>query len=207
MAPRIESAEILSFRLSLPREALPRLAHELRNEVPLTLIEDGQGIKLGLEDGECLLRFRARGDEAFLVEVAVSNDENGLFFNRAFGTLLAQHQGDLQAKVSWDGAPERNTHGTHALVVVHNGVTQSGARAANALRNTLVAAGDGGGAGEDGNPFGGPPAQGGNASASANANNAPPPTREEEELLAEVQQLLARGKAHWDEYQKLKSGK
>jgi hypothetical protein len=197
MAPRIESAEILSFRLSVPREALVRLAHDLRNEVPLTLIEDSRGIKLGLEDGECLLRFRARGDEAFLVEVAVSNDENGLFFNRAFGTLLAQHQGDLQAKVSWDGAPERNTHGTHALVVVRNGVTQSGARAVNALRNTLVAAGDGG-SGEDGNPFG--PGQG-------NSNTPPPPNREDEELLAEVQQLLARGKAQWDEYQKLKSGK
>jgi len=193
MAPRIQFAEVLSFRLHVPIQALERLTHDLRNELPLTVVEDTNGIKLSHEDAESFLRFRPRAEDAVLVEVVLSNDEQGLFFQRVVQTLLAQYQGDLQAKLVWD-TKEKNTQGTHALVNVRRGVMQSSgsARATTALRNTLVAAGDGGEG--EGDPFDNRAGQESLPSA-------------DEDLLSEVEKLLARGKAHWDEYQKLKGGK
>lgn len=194
MPPRIDSAEILSFRLHVPTQALSRLVRDLKNELPLALVEDATGLKLCHEKGQSFLRFRTRGEESFLVEVVLREDEQGLFFQRVLGELLIQYQGDLQVKLKWNDA-ERNTHGPHALVTVRQGASRYPglSRPANALRNTLVAAGDGGESGDD-NPFG--PADG--------APEAPSPA--DDELLAEVERLLAKGKAHWAEYQRLKAG-
>jgi len=191
MAPRIQLAEILSFRLHVPFQALERLIHDLRNELPLTLGEDSNGIKLTHDQAHSFLRFRRRGEDAILVEVNLAEDEQGLFFQRVLQTLLSQCQGDFQARLVWD-AQEKNVHGAHTLVTVRRGVLQSSnsARATNALRNTLVAAGGGG----EGN--GDPGESRANEESSA-----------DESLLSEVEQLLARAKAHWDEYQRLKAQK
>ena len=194
MAPRIEIAEVISYRLRLTPRAIERMVGELANELPLVLEEDERGLRLAPEEGGSFLRFRTRGEEAVLIEVSLCNDEQGLFFQRVLGPLMVRYQGDLQARLVWSAA-ERNTHGAYAHVSIRQGVTSYPglSRAASALRNTLVAASAG--TGEAGTtPF------------AAEAENAPPEEPSvDEELLAEVQRLLERGKAHWDEYQRLKS--
>jgi hypothetical protein len=186
-------AEVISYRLRLSPRALERLVGELRNELPLMLEADERGLRISPEEGESFLRFRIRGEEAVLTEVCLANDEQGLFFQRVLGPLMVRYQGDLQARLVWSAA-ERNTQGAYAHVSIRQGsTTYPGlSRAASALRNTLVAASAG--PGEAGSPFG------------AEAENAPPEEPSvDEELLAEVQRLLERGKADWEEYQRLKS--
>jgi hypothetical protein len=189
MRVRIEIAEVVSFRLTVPYAALEQAPSDQASGIPLTLDQDGADVVLKQTDGDCALRFAPVGDELVLTEVLICNDEAGAFFSRVLSRLLADHAGDLEAKLVWSQA-SRNIHGTHATVVFRRGrvVPQppSAPSPANVLRDAVVAAGD---------PHGelaGVPAT------SDQAHHA-----DEEE----VRRLLARAKEHWAEYQRLKAAR
>lgn len=123
MAARIDSAEVVSFRLKVPRIELERLPHGAVGQelhVELTL-EDGE-LVLAPHDGESFARFRPIGPEAVLTEVFVASDPGGDFFLRVLGPLVVRFAGDLEIRIVWN-VPERNQNGDHALVKITRGMT------------------------------------------------------------------------------------
>jgi hypothetical protein len=193
MGSRIEIGEVVSFRLRVPEGALERLVSALKSELSLEVARQGEELMVSQADGDSFLRFRPVDANMVLTEVALCNDERGLFFQRVLGALMVEHRGDLHVRLVWNVA-ERNTQGEFAEVSIRRGATSyPGLQpAARALRNTLVAASP---QGASSHPWGEEP-------------NSPPP--EFQELSTEeheIEQLLARGKAEWEEYQRLKGGK
>jgi hypothetical protein len=188
MRPRIEIAEMVSFRLTLPYASLEQLSAEQSSELALVLEQDGADLILKQLEGDCSLRFAPVDDELVLTEVLICNDEAGAFFSRVLARLLTEHAGDLEAKLVWSLAA-RNTQGTHANVVFRRGrpVPQPAptVRPANVLRDAVMAGGD--------------PQQGGELSSEVRAT-AETATADEEE----IRRLLARAKDAWAEYQRLK---
>jgi hypothetical protein len=188
MRPRIEIAEVVSFRLTVPYSALEQAAGDPPGEVPLSLEQDGADVVLKQADGDCALRFAPVGEELVLTEVLICNDEAGAFFSRVLGRLLTEHSGDLEAKLVWSQV-SRNTHGTHATVVFRRGRAipqpSSAPSAANVLREAVLAGGD---------------PQGELAGVQAASGRA---MADEEE----IRRLLARAKEHWAEYQRLKTAR
>ncbi len=196
--PRIETAEILSFRLKVPPEELARLPEKLGQELNLGVESDGGEILLSMEDSDSYLRFRPVDSDAVLTEIFLCNDDRGLFFQRVLGALMVRFRGDLHLKLKWN-TPERNSHGEFAEVKIHEGSTTYPGLA-NSL-NTLpppvpgtpVAARRRGSAKlEEANPEG-----------EAEVEVDRPPTAQE----LEIREILSRAKAHWDEYQRLKAKK
>src|SRR4051812_23131146 len=118
MRPRIEIAEVVSFRLTLPYSALEQATGDLPGD--LALDQDGADVVLKQAEGDCALRFAPVGEELVLTEVLICNDEAGAFFSRVLARLLTDHGGDLEAKLVWSQA-SRNTHGSHAPVVFRRG--------------------------------------------------------------------------------------
>ncbi len=207
VTPRIETAEILAFRLKVPPEALKRLRDQLSPELPLAIEHDGTEIILSMEEADSYLRFRSIGDQAMLTEIFLSmeeadsylrfrsigdqamlteiflcNDEQGAFFQRVLGELMVRHAGDLQARLTWN-TPERNSHGDYAEVRISRGSTTYPGLA-NGLGAIPPASGAEGvvmGGGDDGELEGLSP------------------------LEKEIQDLLLKARAHWEEYQRLKA--
>jgi hypothetical protein len=182
MQSRIEIAEIVSFRLKVGRRDLERLPEELASELQLTLEEEGAEWVLAAEHGDCHLRFRTIGQDAVLTEIAICNDERGLFFQKVLGALMVKFGGDLHARLTWNVA-EWNTHGDHAEIRIARGATTYPGLG----RNQVLP-----------NPD------------SEHALGAKDPAEEEAPLspeLREVADLLARAKLHWDEYQRLKAAR
>lgn len=187
MVSRIEIAEVLSFRLKVARGELEKLLEELSEDLPLTLEADGAELVLGPENGDSHLRFRAIGQEAVLTEIAICNDERGLFFQRALGTLMVRGSGDLHARVTWNIA-EWNTHGEYAEVKVNRG-TSTWPGLGRPMNQVIPTA-------ESSAALGG-----GHAQAAAGEDTTLSPD------LQEVAELLARARRHWEEYQRLKTQK
>jgi len=193
MRPRIEIAEVVSFRLTLPYAALEQMTADLSGDLPLALEEDGADVVLKLADGDCALRFAPVGEELVLTEVLICNDEAGAFFARVLARLLTEHDGDMEAKLVWSLA-SRNTHGTHAPVMYRRGRAvpqpppRPGTRSpANVLRDAVLSGGD---------------PQGELAEVQTAADQTAASDVEEE-----VRRLLARAKDAWAEYQRLKSAR
>jgi hypothetical protein len=157
MAPRIESAEVVSFRLKVPRLELERLQKsEVGQDLALTLTQEGVDLLLAPSEGESHLRFRPIGAEAILTDVFLLHDAQGGFLLRVLGPLMVRFAGDLELQVVWS-VPERNSEGAFALVTITRGITDypglgsppstgasptADAQAATALRNTLRAGGE-----------------------------------------------------------------
>lgn len=190
MAPRIETAEFVSFRLKVPRLELERLPNgALGEELGLQLVNEDGELTITTTESDSFLRFRPIGAEAMLTEIYVAQDVRGDFLLRVLGQLMVRFAGDMQARVIWN-VPERNANGDHAEVKVTRGMsdypglghvplTEPEARAgagapSAALRNTLRA--------------GGEPELG---------DVATPDERE-------VHDLLEKAKSHYEEYLRLK---
>jgi hypothetical protein len=190
MDPRIEIAEVVSFRLKLPQAELERLCSERGGEVPLSLARDRMELVLEATRGDSSLRFRKSGQDAVLAEIAICNDEGGLFFQRVLGPLLVRFRGDCELRLVWNVA-ERNTHGHFAAVTVRQGQTNYPGLStpAQALRSTLTA---------------GPAAHPGGEQAGAEAQ-AGSPDPVDEKLEREIDELLSKGRALFAEYQRLKT--
>jgi hypothetical protein len=188
MSVRIEVAELLSFRLKVPREALQRLPGELADEVPLTLsVEDGE-LVLSDADADSFLRFRPIGKDAILTDAAILNDTRGRFFRAVLGALLVRFAGDLDARLVWSDE-ERNNNETWSQVRVERGATRFPGFAAAVSANRLATA-----AGAD-TVFG------------ASAQGSPPQAADEAASpeVEEVARLLERAAEAWAEYQRLKA--
>ncbi|MCI0572548.1 MAG: hypothetical protein L0Y66_17480 [Myxococcaceae bacterium] len=189
MSARIEVAELVSFRLKVPKEALQRLPEELAGEVPLSLtVEDGE-LVLSDTDADSFLRFRPIGAEAVLTDAAVLNDARGRFFRSAFCALLVRFGGDLRARLVWSDEARNNSE-AWTDVRVDRGATRFPGLASAVSANRLAAA----------------------ASADAvfgheGAGDAPPPHEASAASPEsdEVAELLARAAKAWEEYQRLKA--
>lgn len=189
MRPRIEIAEVVSYRLTVPYSALEQAAGDLPGDLPLALDQDGADVVLKQADGDCCLRFAPVGEELVLTEVMICNDEAGAFFSRVLARLLTDHGGDLEAKLVWSQA-SRNTHGSHTPVVFRRGrqvpqPASKGPSPANVLREAVMAGGD-------------PQVELAGVQAMS------------EQAVAddeEIRRLLTRAREHWTEYQRLKSAR
>jgi len=188
MRPRIEIAEVDSFRLTLTREALEETVAGLSSELSLSLEPAGAEMVLTRAGGECTLRFAPLGKELALVEIRIRGDEGGAFFTRVLARLLAEHEGDLEARLVWN-AVERNTHGTHARVRFRRGrpVPPGAPGPGNALHAAALAGGD--------------------AELSPSREGAAEPPGQLAADEDEVRRLLERARAQWAEYQRLKAAR
>lgn len=181
MQSRIEIAEVVSFRLKVGRKDLELLPEELAPELQLTLEEEGVEWILATEHGDCHLRFRTIGKDAVLTEIAICNDEGGLFFQKVLGALMVKFGGDLHARITWNQT-EWNTHGDHAEVRIARGSTTWPGLG----RNEVL------------------PSPEADAALGAKEPEDETPLTPE---LREVAELLARAKHHWDEYQRMKANR
>lgn len=188
MSARIEFAEFVSFRLKVPEGAIERLVQGPGSELSLELVRQGGEILLSQAGGDCFLLFRPAEGGLMLREVVVSNDLRGQFFQQVLGALMVEHEGDLEVRLVWN-VPERNTQGEFAEVHIKRGVTSYPglSSAARALRSSLQAA------------------------ASAEPGASTEGAGELEDVVSpedqEIEQLLARAKADWEEYLRHKKGK
>ncbi len=191
MDPRIEIAEVVSFRLKLPLAELERVPRETAPELQLSLSREGAEWLLESRDGDSALRFRPAGQDAVLTEIAICNDDGGAFFQRVLGPLLVRFQGDCELRLVWNIAA-RNTHGDFAAVTVRRGQTNYPglSHPAQALRNALVA---------------GPPSLGEGPSAEPERAAAPPPDPNPDEQ--EIERLLNKGRELFAEYQRARAAR
>ncbi len=191
MPPRIEIAEVITFRLKLPRAELTDLPGRLGPELSLKVEAEGQRVTVSMEGGASYLRFRLAGVDAVLSEIAVSNDERGLFFHRVLGPLMVRHAGDLHVRLRWNTA-ERNSHGSHAEVRISRGFTTYPGLGPPPLppRQSLSPAQDA-------------------ASEGGEGGAGPAPEDEEAPDISpeaqEIRKLVSKAKQQWDEYQRLKA--
>jgi len=190
MAARIEVAEVLSFRLKVPKTELEQLPRSLGPELGVNVETEASELVVSMEPGDSYLRFRAIGPEAILTEVVVCNDERGLFFQRVLGPLMVRYQGDLSIRLTWS-AHEKNTEGEYAEVKITRGQTKYPGLAQPFL-SLPPAVSSGAGAEQS-------PQDEAHAAAEDEAGGTVAP-----ELL-EVKKLLDRAKAQWAEYQRLKA--
>lgn len=117
VTPRIDNAEVLSFRLKVPPEELELLAEQ---QLGLALEEEDGEFVIVQAEGDNYLRFRSIGSDAMLTEVFLCNDEGGVFFHRVLGSLMVRFRGDLHIRLVWN-TPDRNRHGDFAEVRISHG--------------------------------------------------------------------------------------
>lgn len=186
MGARIETVEVLSYRLQLPKLALERLPAELGAALAVRLEKDEDGTLVLEQPGQdSFLRFHLEGDAAELVEICVSQDPQGAFFQKVLGALMVRFQGDLRARVVFDPR-ESTSEDPWVEVSIERGRTNwPGLATQSAAVRLAHAAAEGGSVGASGEG-GEPPEE--------------PLTAEEEELS----RLLARAETEWQEYQRLK---
>jgi hypothetical protein len=187
MGSRIETVEVLSYRLELPRLALERLSAELGPALPVRLERDEDGtLVVELDGQDSFLRFHVEGDAAELVEICISQDAQGAFFQKVLGALMVRFLGDLRARLVFD--PRENpSKEPWVEVSIERGRTNWPGLATQAAAVRLAqAAAEGGSVGASG--------EGGEQSPEE------PLSAEEEELS----KLLARAESEWQEYQRLK---
>jgi hypothetical protein len=181
--PRIDNLEVVSFSLTLPTVALEQLVRALQAELPLFLKRSERAGTVTLQGGKSRLRFRVQGTQATLGQIEVREDTHAQFFEKVLCILLTEFQGSMHARLRWNDS-DRNTQGEYAEVVVHQGQMQGAA--APQAGNVVASSAHG-----SENPF--PSPEGTQAEAQ--------PSTEE----VQIEKLLSEGKAHWEEYQRLKS--
>jgi hypothetical protein len=175
-------AEVLSFRLKVPRSEVERVVdYSGRHEVPVALTSEGAELVLSAVNGESLMRFRPIGRDAILTEIVVANDPLGLFFHRILGPLMLRFQGDLHARLTWNTA-ERNVNGDYTDVKITRGSTRY-----PGLVNSIAQQ----------------PVEDAAADALEDTQDLDDSDLTTEEK--EIRDLMLKAKAHWDEYVKLKA--
>jgi hypothetical protein len=191
MQARVEMAEVLSFRLKVPRSDLDRIPKLLGPELGIAIVQEDGDLLVSMEEADSFLRFKPIGSEAILTEVAICNDERALFFQKVLGALMVRYFGDLHVRLTWNEAA-RNADAEYAEVKIVRGAT-SFPGLAHPVRALppAVSAGEAGGSGSA-VPAGGEMEE---------PEAVLPPE------LREIQELLAKAKGHWDEYHRLKAKK
>jgi hypothetical protein len=182
--PRIDRAQVVSFRLEVPLQALERLPDEV-GSLGLDVRSGRDELVVHTVGGRSRLRFKVSAAQAVLAEVQLVDDERGLFFQRVLGPLMVRFKGDLVIRLIWNTA-ERNSHGEFAEVKVRQGETTY--PGLGLMKNMLAPAA----------ALGGGPESLFQEHTEAAAD---PLTPEEQE----VERLLARARDNWGRYQKSKA--
>lgn len=173
---RIETVEVLSFKLKLPKEALLELPRRAAPELSVSVEDDDGELLVSADAADSYLRFRPVGDEVVLLEIFICNDDRGKFFERALGELMVRHGGELDALLTWNDV-DRNAREELTKVRIAHGRT-SYPSLVNVVSALQASAG-----GEQ----------------LAVDEPAPPPQQD-----PEIRELLEKARAHWEEYQRLK---
>src|SRR5690606_39058667 len=134
MRPRLEVAELLSFRLRLPREALDEVLSP-PGDTFLTLTREGGDLVLSDSGADSFLRFKPLKNELVLTDVALLNDPRARFL-KVLAALLIRFEGDLEAQLVW-GDAQRNGEEAWTDLRVNNGLTDHPALAVPRLQNQL----------------------------------------------------------------------
>ncbi len=193
MAARIDSAEVVSFRLKVPRLELDRMCQSpVGQELALELVEDESGqLHLGPAHGDSFARFRPTGAEALLTEVYIARDANGEFLLRVLGALMVRFAGDLELRLTWN-VPERNRTADLTELQIARGLTEFPGIGHVPTTEEEARAGAGGGA------------AGGAASRNELRAGAEEMAAIPSEEAEEIQRLLEKGREQFEEYLRLK---
>lgn len=181
MSHRIETAEILSFRLRVPPDELRLLSSQLKGAMQLSLDTDDGEYVVAPQGGESFLRFRPFGAEAVLTEIHLSNDEQGVFFEEVLGALMVRYGGDLHVRLLWS-TPGQDQPGFDDVRI---------SRGATSYPGLLRARGAGAPLSTDGT--------------TAVDTSEPEAERPLTPFEKEISDLLTRARLHWAEYQRLKA--
>ena len=95
---RIVEVTVTRVRLSLPTADFIRLPAQMG----VTVVREGDEIRLTTEQPRCALLFHVEGDTATLTEATVKDDIRGAFFQQVLGALLIEYRGDLDGEVEWN---------------------------------------------------------------------------------------------------------
>ncbi len=68
----------------------------------VTIVREGDDVRLTTEQPQCALQFHIVGDAATLTEVTVKDDIRGAFFQQVLGALLIEYRGDLDGEIEWN---------------------------------------------------------------------------------------------------------
>ncbi len=178
MSTRIEVVELLSFKLTVPRETLELLPEELDTECKLVVEREDGELVLAEKSGDSFLRFRELKDNVSMSGALICNDTEGRFFRQVLCGLVMRYGGDLEARIMWNDA-SLNSAGEYAELRLKGGKALPSPRG-NQLRGGTVAE----------------LAPKGDAAAAAPAVDP--------EIL-EIEKLLDRADREWAEYQRLKA--
>ncbi len=201
MAPRIDSAEVVSFRLKVPRLELDRMCQSaVGQELALELVEDDGGqLHFGPAHGDSFARFRPTGAEALLTELSLQRDENGEFLLRVLGPLMVRFAGDLVLRLTWN-VPERNRNAELTEVQIARGMTDYPGigHVPTTEEEARAAAGAAAGSAQGQAEAGGSPRNELRAGGEELGEAMP------SEEVEEIQRLLDKGRAQFEEYLRLK---
>jgi hypothetical protein len=95
---RIVELSVTRLRLVLPASEFVRLPAAMG----VTVVREGNEVRLTTEQPQCSLRFHIEGDSATLTEATVVDDLRGAFFQQVLGALLIEYRGDLDGEVEWN---------------------------------------------------------------------------------------------------------
>lgn len=188
MRPRLEVAELLSFRLRLPQGALEQVLSPPGDTFLSLTREEGDWV-LSDSGADSFLRFRPLQDELVLTDLALLNDPRARFL-QVLAMLLIRFQGDLEAQLVWSDA-RRNGEASWTDLRVRQGRTQHPGLAVPRLQHQLSQV-------PDAEALARNEVVGGSLFADGDAPAAP-------DEAEEIAKLLVRAEAAWAEYQRLKS--
>ncbi len=95
---RIIELSVTRVRLVLPAAEFVRLPAAMG----VTVVREGDEVRLTTEQPRCALLFHIEGDAATLTEATVKDDVRGAFFQQVLGALLIEYRGDLDGEVEWN---------------------------------------------------------------------------------------------------------
>jgi hypothetical protein len=95
---RIIELSITRVRLVLPAAEFVRLPAAMG----VTVVREGDEVRLTTEQPRCALLFHIDGDAATLTEATVKDDIRGAFFQQVLGALLIEYRGDLDGEIEWN---------------------------------------------------------------------------------------------------------
>ncbi len=95
---RIVELSVTRVRLVLPAAEFVRLPAAMG----VTVVREGDDVRVTTEQPRCALVFHIEGDNATLTEAMVKDDIRGAFFQQVLGALLIEYRGDLDGEVEWN---------------------------------------------------------------------------------------------------------
>lgn len=95
---RIIEVTVTRMRLSVPTADFIRLPAQMG----VTVVREGDEIRVTTEQPRCALLFRIDGETATLAEATVKDDIRGAFFQQVLGALLIEYAGDLDGEIEWN---------------------------------------------------------------------------------------------------------